>query len=680
MKIRLVLAISAVGFIIASCGEDVPQGTDPVVNDTLALRFNQSPQEVRDLCASEQKKLKARLDVAAKVPAEAADFESTVAVVETATTEFGNNLNPVSFLKYVSPNEEVRTAADECETEVSQLYVDLFTRVDLYQAIKNAAAKNEALDANSDQLLKEYLISYKRNGLELSEEGRKAYIEKKKALVKLEAQFSTNLNEYKDELLVTKAELDGLADSYVKGLKQTADGKYKVTLAYPDYYPFMENAKNADARKRLEYKFSRRGGVENRDLLRQAIQLRQQLATLLGYKNHAEFVLEKQMAKKPEQVIGFLKPLITKLRPKGQQDLQDMLDAKRRDEPSATAIHAWDWRYYQNQLKKEKHQFDSQKVKEYFPLDVVTKGMFEIYQGMLGVTFEPVAGATWHESVQAYRILRNGKTAAYFFMDLFPREGKYGHAAAFTLVSGYTEPDGRYRAPVSSIVANFTAPVDGQPSLLEHSEVETLFHEFGHIMHQTLTTARYASFSGTNVNRDFVEAPSQMLENWVWEPSALAKMSGHYLDKTKPLPEDLVKKMVGAKLHNSGITYLRQAAFATLDMEYHTLAPSDSTEVYARAMREVMLIPIQEGTFPEASFGHLMGGYDAGYYGYLWSEVYAADMFSKFAQNGIFDTATGASYRTNILEPGGTKNPFVLIHDFLGRDPNDEAFLKSLGL
>jgi len=682
---RWLLGFGAVTLVLVSCSEtpNTPVTVVPQVDDSLTLRFNLSPKEVTDLCAAEQAKLLKRLDAVGKLSAGQATFASTAGEIENATTEFGNVVTPTTFLKYVSPKEDVRAAADECETAVSQMYVDLFTRLDLYAALKAASNRGEALDSQDDQLLKEYLIGFKRNGLELSENDRKLYIEKKKALVKLEADFSTNLNEYKDELILSAAELDGLPESYVKGLKKTDDGKYRLGLSYPEYYPFMENAKNAAARKALEFKFNRRGGEKNRDLLREAIQVRQQLATLLGYKNHAEFVLERQMAKKVENVTTkFLEPLIQKLKVKGDRDIQEMLVAKRTElgDPSIASIDAWDWRYYANQLKKQKHQIDNEKIREYFPLDVVLKGMFDIYQNMLSVQFVAVEGATWHESVQLYKIVDGGKTIAYFYLDLFPREGKYGHAAEFPLVSGYRKPNGSYRAPAASIVANFNPPLPGEPSLLEHSEVETLFHEFGHIMHQVLTTARYATFSGTNVNRDFVEAPSQMLENWVWEPQALAKLSGHYLDKSKPLPADLVQKMVAAKLHNSGVLYLRQASFATLDMEYHTLAPADSTEVYARAMRDVMGIPIQEGTYPEASFGHLMGGYDAGYYGYLYSEVYAADMYTRFAANGLMDQTTGRAYRDLILSPGGTQSPFSLITKFLGREPTNDAFLKSIGL
>ncbi len=265
-------------------------------------------------------------------------------------------------------------------------------------------------------------------------------------------------------------------------------------------------------------------------------------------------------------------------------------------------------------------------------------------------------------------------------MDLFPREGKYNHAAAFTLTNGHTLADGTYFAPSSAIVANFNPPSQDKPALLEHSEVETLFHEFGHIMHQTLTRAKYATFSGTNVKTDFVEAPSQMLENWVWRKETLVGLSGHYRTPTKPLPDDMIDRLVGAKRADAGIHYLRQLAFANIDMIYHTAENVDSTEVYKKAMKEIMLVPIQEGSNPHASFGHLMGGYDAGYYGYLWSEVYAQDMFTRFEKEGFSNAKTGMDYRKGILEPGSERQPFDLIKGFLGREPNEEAFLKSIGL
>lgn len=274
----------------------------------------------------------------------------------------------------------------------------------------------------------------------------------------------------------------------------------------------------------------------------------------------------------------------------------------------------------------------------------------------------------------------NGDTVGIFFMDLFPREGKYTHAAAFTILKGYASSLGEYNIPVSAIVANFSPPTKDDPSFLTHEEVKTLFHEFGHIMHQVLTRARYAMFSGTSVKHDFVETPSQMFENWCWKKEPLKKMSGYYGDRNKPIPDKLIEDLIRTKLVNIGIRYLRQVSFGLIDMTYHTSSKVDSTKIYKDISKKIMMIAIPDNTVPQASFGHLMGGYDAGYYGYLWSEVYAHDLFSEFEKYGLFNTELGKKYRTLILERGGEIEPDELIQSFLGRKPNMDAFLKSMGL
>lgn len=685
MKNSLALfSISAVLLAVASCAKD-PVGTvQGGINDTVPLNFGLTPAQIQETCAAGQKSYLGVVDSVAATALTDVTFENTLLKFETAGAEYTNALTPVAFLKYVSTDSKVRAAADECETAMSQLSVDLYVREDLFKVLKALSDKKPSLSRIDQRLLDETLSGFRRNGLDLPADERAIYVAKKKELVRLEADFSTNLNEYQDTLVVSRAELEGMPESFINSLAKTEDGKFKLTMAYPHYYPVMENAKNVAVRKQFEAKFNKRGGLVNRDLLERAVTLRHELAAMLGFKSHAQFVLEKRMAKSPEQVDKFLKQLIAKLIPVGRSNLAEMLELKREEmkDPTISTVDAWDWRYYDVRLKEKKFNIDTQKIKEYFPLATVNAGLFEIYQTLLGVEFKAAPELPrWHESVLPYRVIKDGKTVAYFYMDLFPREGKYGHAAAFTLLSGYLQADGNYRAPISSIVANFNAPSDGKPSLLEHSEVETLFHEFGHIMHQVLTTASYQSFSGTAVSRDFVEAPSQMLENWVWETVPLAKVSGHYLNPAEKLPEDTVKKLIAAKNLDAGVKYLRQAAFASLDLEYHNSgARVDTTAVYAKAMKEIMLVPIQEGTYPQASFGHLMGGYDSAYYGYLWSEVYAADMYTRFASEGLLNPQTGADYRKWILEPGGTQDAFDLLRGFLGRDPNQTAFLKSLGL
>jgi thimet oligopeptidase len=310
--------------------------------------------------------------------------------------------------------------------------------------------------------------------------------------------------------------------------------------------------------------------------------------------------------------------------------------------------------------------------------------VFEVYSQILGVRYVQITDAdVWSPDVKLYQIenISDGAVVGYFYADLVPRQGKYGHAAAFPLISGRVLPTGSYSKPVAAMVANFAPPAGGKPSLLSHDEVETLFHEFGHIMHQTLTKAPYASLSGSAVAQDFVEAPSQMLEGWAWNQEILEKVSGHYLDHSRKLPTALLQQMIAAKDFNSGYYYTRQLMLATLDMTYHTATgPVDTAATYDQIYRDMLGIePVAGGRF-SASFGHLMGGYDAGYYGYLWSEVYAADMFTRFEHGGLLNAEIGGDYRRAILESGSMTDALSLLRQFLGREPNSEAFFRKLGI
>ncbi len=682
MKRVLSRPLGLVFLVIVGCQKMGCQKSEVGQYKLSAPDFRVTAAQIDTVCNDEQAKLTKRLGEIGSLGAQAT-FQSGPLAIERVMTEMQQTLSPLIFLKYVSDKPELREAGGRCETAVEKMRVDIFAREDLYTVLKGAKAKAGTLPADDVKLLDEYLLSFKRNGLELDADTRKTFIEKRKRIVELETEFSKELIEWNDAIEMTKEQLEGLPESFVNRLDKTTAGKFKVTVKYPDYYPFMENAKNGEARRLLEEKFYRRGGEKNHARLDETLKLRDETAKMLGYANHAAYVLDDRMAKTPKAVAGFLERVGARLKEKGRENLKDLIAAKKEElgAKSDGKIHSHDWRYYDNWIKKRKHQIDMQAIKEYFPLDTVNRGMFEIYETLLGVKFvEDASIATWHPSVKPFRVNRDGKTVAIFFMDLFPREGKYGHAAAFTIIQGCTNEDGTYQLPISSIVANFNPPAEGTPSLLEHGEVETLFHEFGHIMHQVLTTASHASLSGTSVKRDFVEAPSQMLENWVWEAPTLAKLSGHYKDPSKPLPADQMKRLIDAKQLNVGIRYLRQLLFATLDQRYHTAPPADTTAVYAELSRDLMLIPIPDHTIPQAGFGHLMGGYDSGYYGYLWSEVYAQDMFTRFEKEGLLSPKAGGDYLRWILQPGGTLEPMELITNFLGRAPNEDAFYRSLGL
>lgn len=652
-------------------------------NKDGVLHFNYRAQDLAPAEAEARVKLEKDLAALIAIPQAERTFENTIMGYERAFDNYGNALGMSGFLSYVSTDKQFRDAANDLQMQISQYMVDVATRRDVYKAIREYTDTNPRLDPVQAKLVKEMLIGFKNSGMDLND----ADLEKFKALNKEKAEhiikFDKNIQEYKDPLAVTQEQLQGLGEDYIQKLSKTDDGKYLVTLDYPDYVPFMQNADDEQARKELEFKFNRRGGQENVELLEKTLTLRREIARLLGYKNHAELRLENRMAKNPKTVMAFLKDLQKKLKPLGKKEDKEMIAYKNsKTGKNSRTLYSWESGYWSNKFRKENLELDSEKIKEYFPSQVVIDGMLDLFGGVFGITFEPVDIPVWHPDVKAFKIKdkASGELVAYFYMDLYPREGKYKHAACFGLVEGEEKQDGTYQIPFVAIVANLNKPSGDTPSLLKHSEVETLFHEFGHVLHNALTKAKYSAFSGTSVSWDFVEAPSQMLERWAWDPQVLKKISKHY--KTgEALPDDLIKRMIAAKNFGAGGMYLRQDFFAQYDMTLHTADTTpDTTKLYFELTKKIRGLPLTKGTIPQASFGHIMGGYDAGYYGYLWSEVIAEDFFGEFKKNGIFNPETGLKFRREILEKGGTLDEEKMVENFLGRPADNKPFLKSIGL
>ncbi len=652
-------------------------------NKDGVLHFNYQAQDLAPAEAAARVKLEKDLAALIAIPQAERTFENTIMGYERAFDNYGNALGMSGFLSYVSTDKKFRDAANDLQMQSSQYMVDVATRRDVYKAIREYTDTNPRLDPVQAKLVKEMLIGFKNSGMDLND----ADLEKFKALNKEKAEyiikFDKNIQEYKDPLAVTQEQLQGLGEDYIQKLSKTDDGKYLVTLDYPDYVPFMQNADDEQARKELEFKFNRRGGQENVELLEKTLTLRREIARLLGYKNHAELRLEDRMAKNPQTVMAFLKDLQKKLKPLGKKEDKEMIAYKNsKTGKNSRTLYSWESGYWSNKFRKENLELDSEKIKEYFPSQVVIDGMLDLFGGVFGITFEPVNIPVWHPDVKAFKIKdkASGELVAYFYMDLYPREGKYKHAACFGLVEGEEKQDGTYQIPFVAIVANLNKPSGDTPSLLKHSEVETLFHEFGHVLHNALTKAKYSAFSGTSVSWDFVEAPSQMLERWAWDPQVLKKISRHY--KTgEALPDDLIKRMIAAKNFGAGGMYLRQDFFAQYDMTLHTADTTpDTTKLYFELTKKIRGLPLTKGTIPQASFGHIMGGYDAGYYGYLWSEVIAEDFFGEFKKNGIFNPETGLKFRREILEKGGTLDEEKMVENFLGRPADNKPFLKSIGL
>jgi len=642
------------------------------------VRSDFKTNEVKTLCDAAIDRAKAALDKIARLAPAERNIENTLLAYEEAMANLSDETSPLTFMGYVSTDAQISQEGSACEERLGAEYVTIQTRRDLYNAIKAQAGRSPA----ESRLLEQTLLAFELNGLKLADDQLRLVKDLQTQLSQKTAKFSSNNNNDKTTIEVTSEELAGAPADFIARLKPGSNGRLIVTTKSTDYTVVMENCAIEQTRKKMQFAYLNRGGEENTRLLEEAVVLRQRIAQLLGFETWADYRTKPRMAKNTKNVMEFLDGLRAKLAERNRQDFAQLLKFKKELDPTATALNQWDVAYYANQLKKRDYSVDDEKVREYFPADVVIEGMFSVYSEMLGVNYKEVAGAkVWAEGVKLYEIRdqADNRLIGFFYTDFIPRPGKYGHAAAFPQISGRRLPGGYYSFPVAAVVANMTPPSNGRPSLLQHHEVETIFHEFGHIMHQTLTRAPYASLSGAGVAQDFVEAPSQMLENWVWQPEVLKRLSGYYTDHSQKLPDDLLKRMMAAKDFLQGNLYTKQLLYGTFDMKIHTQQGAvDVTRAYDDLYREIMgQEPIQGGHFP-ASFGHLMGGYDAGYYGYLWSKVYAQDMFSIFKAGGVTSPEIGGRYRRVILERGNMQDATELLTEFLGRAPSSDAFYKDL--
>lgn len=610
-------------------------------------------------------------------------FENTLRPLDRIADLFGHTRMDYTFMGYVHPDKEVRSAAKDAEEKLDKYAAEIYFLDDLNAAVKEYDTTDEAssLEGEKERFLDRVHRSLRKAGHDLDPEVREEVKQRTLRLKELEVRYAQNVDEWEAWILVDREDCDGMPDSWIDALETDEEsGKLKVTIAYPHLIPFLDNAKRRDLREKLRHKYLTVAVEENRALLEEALKLRQEIAEAFGLPTWAHHRLDDRMAKSPERVEAFYKELREPLTTRGLDEVEavaDLLEADTGDRQ----VQAWDWGYYDTQQRKTQYGVDPFEVAEYFPLPRVLEGMFELTQEMFGIRFEEIDDFSgWHPDVQLFSIsdADSGEELSRFYLDLFPREGKYGHAAEFPLIPSRRLEDGSYQNPVCAMVTNFTKPTADAPSLLQHQEVETLFHEFGHVLHQNLGRTELAAFSGTNVERDFVEAPSQIMENWVWRADVLKRFAHHY-KTAEPIPDSLVEQLVAAKQLNKGRFYLGQMGLGHLDQQIHAGPDRDLDAIDVEA-NDIGLLPVQAGTFRMSSFGHLMGGYDAAYYGYMWSDVYGNDMFSRFEAEGVTNPDVGRAYRREILEKGGSVDPDDMLRNFLGREPSNQAFLWELGI
>jgi Zn-dependent oligopeptidase len=593
------------------------------------------------------------------------------------------NLQYFSMVSSFFPNEELRKLATNLESKLSNFFVECEYRKDVFKQIKkyyNGHYKEEKkkLSLEENRFIKNTMINYKRIGIDKKD----STIEKiNKELNDMSIQFSNNLNEEKSFFKIRKQDLKGMPKSWFTKDKMIKKDIYKVTLKYPDYYPLMKYCEIEDTRKKLYIAFNNRCKDVNLKLFNKTIKLRSDLASKLGYKNHADYRTELKIVKNSKTAIDFLDNLNKKLQKKYNNEKKDLLTFAKKNKFKKDKLDQWDINFYVRMYKEKNYKIDMQEVRKFFPLKVVTNGLLEIYQKILGLKFKLIETKNkWHKDVLFYEVSdkKNKKIIGHFYLDLHPREGKYGHAAVFPIYAGcstksITKKKTR-RLPLVAMACNFP-----KNECLEFGDVVTFFHEFGHVMHQICSKTELLYFTGFNVENDFVEAPSQMLEYWCYTDKALKKMTSH-IDTGKKIPKKFINKIKELKNVYCGHSYKRQLLFGIYDMMIHTKKNIDPLETWYTTKKYVLGDDIEDDTVFISSFGHLMGGYDAGYYGYLRSETYASNMFNKMFKDNVLNVKIGMRYRKKILEPGSTKDGIELLRDFLEENPSDNYFFEEIDI
>ncbi|MEO8535825.1 MAG: M3 family metallopeptidase [Flavobacterium sp.] len=638
---------------------------------------------------------KAEIDAIVNNP-EKPTFENTILAMEYSG-DILDRLSSIFFnLNSAETNDEMQKIAQDVSPLLSEFGNDITLNAELFSKIKAVYDQKETLNLNPEQttLLDKKYKSFSRNGANLAEDKKDQLREIDKELSRLSLQFGENVLAETNAFelhLTNESDLAGLPEGTIEAARLLAKSQEKegwiFTLDHPSYIPFLTYADNRELRKKMAIAFGAKAfqnnEFDNQENVLKIARLRFERAHLLGYKTHAHFVLEERMAGNPEKVFTFLNDLLAKAKPAAQREFAE-LTAFAKESDGIQQLEKWDSAYYSEKLKQQLFNLDDEKLKPYFQLEKVLNGAFTVAKKLYGLTFTEVFDIDkYHEEVTTYEVTdAQNNLVSIFYADFFPRKGKRNGAWMTSFKSQYVK-DGVNERPHISNVCNFTKPTETKPSLLTFNEVTTLFHEFGHGLHGMLANTTYPSLSGTSVFWDFVELPSQIMENWCYEPEALALFANHY-ETNEIIPIEYVQKIKESASFQEGLATLRQLSFGLLDMAWHGQDPTSITDLKAfetTQFANTQLYPDVKENAMSTAFSHIFqGGYSSGYYSYKWAEVLDADAFEYFQEKGIFNTEVASKFKDNVLSKGGTENPMILYKRFRGQEPKPEALLKRAGL
>jgi thimet oligopeptidase len=639
-----------------------------------------SVEGVKKLCDDHLAAAKALLDELRALegaPPDKLTYEATLGRYDDVLLELSTAGEFPYLMGVAHPDEAVRAAAKLCEPKTDKLTTSLFLDADLAAVMKAYADKREPLSGERARLLHDVLRDFHRNGIDLPPEKQKRLRELNEELTSIGQDFMSNIGSSVGKVELRPAQLEGLPKEYVAKHPPSAKGTVEITTDYPDFFPFVTYAKDRAAALDLYVKFTNRGGDQNVKLLERLLKLRHEKAKLLGYASWADYAIEPRMAKTSKAVRAFLGEVRDALREPAKAELAEFVKEHVALGGKATdKLTPADRYYLEDKVRAAKFKFDSQELSAYLEIGAVKKGLMDLTAKMYGLEYREVPAKAWHPDVTAYEVWSNGELVGKFYFDLYSRPNKYKHAAMFTVRSAKLLDDGSYQKPIAALVCNFPKP-GTEPALMSHDDVVTFFHEFGHVLHHLLTRAELAAYAGTNTVRDFVEAPSQMFEEWAWSRQVLDLFARHHKTGEK-IPDDLFAAMQKARSFGRALSTQRQLFLATLDLEYHSREPPfDTTKVLEEVQNATDSFGWVRGTHFQSSFGHLIG-YDAGYYGYQWALSLSRDVLTRFKKEGLLNPSTAAAWRADVLSRGGGEDERAMVAHFLGREPSQEAYVRFL--